>query len=321
MPLSQRKSQHLPRFNRGFSLVELMIALFLGTVMTGVVYQVFMSAHTANKIIDYLAQLQQTGRFAIEIIEKDLHRAGYFGGNANINEITGTTGILTPALTTCPAVGNTWGRMVEQHIFGLNDTKAGYDCIAANDYLRGDIITIRYATPWIITNYETSELYLRSSLFEGRMFLGNQSTNANNINMIHTPQTVHQLVAHSYFIGKSAETCQQISLPALFWQTLVNGAPAKQELLAGVEHLQFEYGVDLTADGTPNQYVNATNVVDWNAVVVVRVSLLVRSECPDSSYTDGKTYQIGDVTYQPKDNFHRQFFTTTITLRNLLNNS
>lgn len=324
MPLKRHnnKSNHQSlRANRGLSLIELMISLFLGLFITGVGYQVFIGAHTANKVINYLSTLQETGRFAIELIEKDLHRAGYFGGNANIDEITGSSGIVSTALTTCPATGTTWARMLEQHIYGLNDNRTAYDCITTADYLRGDILTLRYATPWLTTNYDAKEFYLRASLFEGRIFTGAQAANSQNINIAQTPQTVHQLRAHSYYIGTSAQTCNQSAIPALFRKTLVDGVPTSEELLTGVEQLQLEYGVDLSDDGIPNRYVDADNVADWNNVVVIKVALLVRSECADSKYTDAKTYQMGDVTYQPNDNFHRQLFSTSVTLRNLLNNT
>ncbi|WP_019027167.1 PilW family protein [Colwellia piezophila] len=306
--------------NTGFSLIELMIAMFIGIFVLGGVLTFFVSSQTANKVTERLANIQETGRFAVAIISRDLRRAGYFGGNANIDEISGTVG-PSAFNTTCLTAGNTWGTMLAQNIYGLNDTNAGYNCISGSDYLRGDIVTVRFASPWLTTAYEANELYLLSSLFEGRVFLGSDVANANNTNITNNIQTAHQLIARSYYVGNSNESCQGSTVPALFWKSLELGVPTSEQLLVGVEHLQFEYGVDQTADSAPNQYVNAASVVNWNNVVSIRMSIIVRDDCPDKSFTDSNTYTLGDVIYKPADNFHRLVFRSTITLRNLLNNS
>ncbi|MCP4320850.1 MAG: hypothetical protein GY787_03135 [Alteromonadales bacterium] len=304
----------------GFTLIELIVSLFLALILVGVLFQVFLSSNIANKNINYLSEVQETGRFAVSIIGKDLHSSGYFGGNIDIGNITGSTGVNAVNTTTCPTTVTTWGRMVTQYIHGLNDTNSGYDCIVDDEYLRGDILTIRYTSPWLISTYDANEMYLRNTLFEGRLFQGKDATSPANTNISQLNQSVHQLVARSYFIGESADTCQGVAIPALFWKTLKDGKPSSEELLSGVEHLQIEYGIDSNADGTPNQYKNASQVSNWNNVKVVRVSILVRSECPDFANSDDKDYTFGDIVYQPRDDFYRQLFTTSITFRNSLDN-
>lgn len=319
MAISQHQNITRRSLNQGFTLMEIMIALFIGLFMLGIVSQVALSAHTANKNISNLADLQETGRFAMEIIEKDLQRAGYYGGNANVKDITGSAGIVINGLTTC--TGDSWGRMLQQHIYGLNNSRTGYDCISADEYLRGDILTIRYADTVPAQSFVEKNLYLRSSLFEGRLFFGKDESAANNTNLTKQPQTVHNVVARSYFIGQSARSCNNTAVPALFWKNLVDGVPSSEELLSGIEQMQFEYGVDTDNSGVVNQYLTANNVTNWDDVVVVKAFLLVRSACPDSDFKDTKTYNIGDLAYQPNDNFQRQLFTTSIALRNLLNNA
>jgi Tfp pilus assembly protein PilW len=303
----------------GFSLLELMISLFIGLFIIGAIFTFFVSAKVANRITDRVANLQETGRYAIDIIGRDISRAGYYVGNANLDDISGTTGI-TAVVNTCSAAGNSWGTMLEQHIYGIDDAKTGYACITNAEYLRGDVLTLRFASPWTVVPASNSELYLRSSLFEGRVFLGTAANNAANTNITSANQTTHFLMARSYFVGTSNETCQSKEIPALFWKSLESGVPKSEQLLVGVEHLQFEYGVDNTGDGSTNQYLSANNVLDWDDVSSMRVSVLVRDDCPDASYTDTNTYTMGDVVYKPSDNYHRLLLQTTISLRNVLNN-
>ena len=51
----------------------------------------------------------------------DLRRDGYWGGNAAPAEIGGSLGITTDN-GTCPSGDDTWGRMLDRRLFGLNDT-------------------------------------------------------------------------------------------------------------------------------------------------------------------------------------------------------
>ncbi|HEY7886274.1 MAG TPA: prepilin-type N-terminal cleavage/methylation domain-containing protein, partial [Cellvibrionaceae bacterium] len=64
---------------RGFSLVELMIAITIGLVlMTGVV-QMFLSSKTVFSTQQGISRIQETGRMAMEFMAKDIREAGYQG--------------------------------------------------------------------------------------------------------------------------------------------------------------------------------------------------------------------------------------------------
>ncbi len=304
------------RNSKGFSLLEVMIASAIGLFLLAGTFQIFSSMHQASSLVEHSSQIQETGRFAMNLVTTDLRRAGYWGGNADNETIAGTEGRQAPA-STCPVGNNEWGRMIEQRIFGINDSAAGYACISAADYLRGDVLTIRFTSSITTDVFNPSDLYLRASLFEGRLFVGSKSADPANA-VADNPQRVHLVKAHAYYVGKTARSCKGNPIPALFWQTLVNGAPQKEELLAGVEHFQVQYGVDQDLDGIVDQYFNADSVVDWKDVVTLRLWLLVRAECPDSSYTDETTYIMGDQQYTPGDNYYRQLFNQTISLRNIL---
>jgi len=63
----------------GFSLIELLIALTLGLIITGVVVQIFSSSRSTYDLEEGLAQVQEQGRFAMEFLAKDIRQAGNFG--------------------------------------------------------------------------------------------------------------------------------------------------------------------------------------------------------------------------------------------------
>lgn len=64
---------------QGFSLIELMIALTLGLIITGVVVQIFSSSRSTYDLEEGLAEVQEQGRFAMEFLAKDIRQAGNFG--------------------------------------------------------------------------------------------------------------------------------------------------------------------------------------------------------------------------------------------------
>ena len=64
---------------RGLSLVELMIALVLGLVLSTGVITVFISAKQDYQVQDAISQVQENGRFSLEFLARDIRMAGYSG--------------------------------------------------------------------------------------------------------------------------------------------------------------------------------------------------------------------------------------------------
>ena len=100
-------------------------------------------------------------------------------------------------------------------------------------------------------------------------------------------------------------------------------ANSSQELVSGVENMQILYGEDSDADGVANRYRAADAVTDFQQVVSLRLSLLVRTDQPISSETNTQTYRLNGVTAASattidpfNDRRGRFVFTSTIKLRN-----
>ncbi len=62
---------------RGFTLVELMVAMVIGLILLGGVYTVFFSSVTTYRQTAGLSRLQENGRFALELLGQELRNAGY----------------------------------------------------------------------------------------------------------------------------------------------------------------------------------------------------------------------------------------------------
>lgn len=73
-----RTQSVFPR-QHGFSLVELMISLVLGLLLSAGVVSVFLSSKKAYQTQDAVSQIQENARFAEEFIARDTRMAGYSG--------------------------------------------------------------------------------------------------------------------------------------------------------------------------------------------------------------------------------------------------
>ena len=345
-----------PRYrSRGFSMVELMVALVITLILLAGIGQIFLSSKKSFVIQNALARIQENGRYAMDVLASDLRRAGYWGGNADISTITGSQGVNLAAAEECTdttAGPSDWTRMLGRSVYGLDltgtqkpsDTGNDYTCIkntGATPYVRGDVLLVRYAHASAIGSITKplpcnksapnttikdcypNEYFLRSSLFRGRLFKGSESEATGN-NLSAPAVRTAELVAHAYYIGTSsnASACPADgAVPTLYRISLVNGAFSAEEVAYGVDNLQVKYGVDTSGDNAVDHYYDADEIdsTNWKNVVAARVWLLVRAECPETGYTNDNTYAMSEP-YTPTDTagrgYRRKLYTSTIKLRN-----
>ncbi len=330
---------------RGLTLIEMMIALVIGSILIAAAGKIFISSKRNLGAQLNLQQIQENARYALDLIGRDLRRSGYFGGLKNITAIEGTSAPLEPD-GKCP-ISNAWGRMLARPVFGLDDTNGEYTCIPDSDYLRGDIIVTRYANPLTESgSLSDKQLYLRSNSSAGALFTGSESDS----NQITEPSIVQKIIARAYYIRPSTTLCPDGSKPPALWRENLdsNGHPVAEELVTGVEQLQFQYGVadfnpddDMHSDKISYRYLDADSVTDseWNAsfdsasewrewvvltsnstahsaVILARVWLLVRAACAEPAVINRRTYPMGSHHYAVDDHFRRQLYSTTVLLRN-----
>lgn len=86
----QRKSEPraMPgRRQRGLTLIELMIALVLGSMLMIGAVQLFSGMRSAYQLNEGLSRVQEAGRFAVDILSQDLRMAGYLGCMSNSRDL------------------------------------------------------------------------------------------------------------------------------------------------------------------------------------------------------------------------------------------
>jgi type IV pilus assembly protein PilW len=70
-------------YQAGLSMIELMIAMVIGLILTAAVLQVFVGSRVTYSMQSGLAKLQENGRFATQYLSRDLRKAGFMGCSTN----------------------------------------------------------------------------------------------------------------------------------------------------------------------------------------------------------------------------------------------
>ncbi|MDO6424684.1 PilW family protein [Saccharophagus degradans] len=120
---------------------------------------------------------------------------------------------------------------------------------------------------------------------------------------------VIKYVANAYYIGPSSVIP---GTPALKRQVLSGASTRSEEIAQGVESMELLYGVDSDADGDVDRFVGADQVTNWDTVIAVRFSLVLRSQT--EMFDSAQTKTINGVTYN--DRFIRQLVSNTVQIRN-----
>lgn len=79
---------------RGLSLVELLVAITLGAIILGGAVTLFVNNRDTYKTTNELSRLQETARYALDMMVKDIRMAGYFGCADRLDTVNGNfTGV------------------------------------------------------------------------------------------------------------------------------------------------------------------------------------------------------------------------------------
>jgi len=72
-----RRTKKLLSVPKGFTIIELMVALVLSFILVGAVYGTFTSQQKAYTVQDQVAEAQQNARMAMNMLVRDMRMAGY----------------------------------------------------------------------------------------------------------------------------------------------------------------------------------------------------------------------------------------------------
>jgi type IV pilus assembly protein PilW len=275
---------------RGLTLVELMVAMTLGLFVTGAVIAVFLSSSQTYRVQDSFARVQESARFSLAMMERDIRMAGYRGCLGGLN---GTVPVINTLASPTPYANKF---AIGLQGFEFDPSSAGW-LPALDATISGatpapapgsDIITVRMAvgagTPLtaVMANASTDipvastagllvgspamvSDCVASTVFQVTGFTGTNVSHATPNNAtanlgraFGADANVMRVCTISYYVGPSsnAPTGTETSL----WR--IDAANPPEELIEGVESMQILYGEDTNGDLAPDHYVTSNNIAN-----------------------------------------------------------
>jgi len=315
----------------GVTLVELMVALAIGSFLMIGAVQVYNQSRQAFVVNESIARVQETAQFAMDTIEADLRMASNWGKQSRGSAIVGRAETGDPNPLSIPAggidCGALWALDLANPVAADNNVYAlacpadplGVGIAQANS----DTITTRRTTV-AISPLQAGRIQVQSTRVQGELF------SDGNIPASFDPlgSETHNLLVNSYYVAASSTLIPGV--PTLRRKALVvtGGAPDvdDQEVAPGVENVQIQFGVDVDQDNTVDRYVNpgdavldplAAGFVPGARVITARIWIVVRSVSPEVGVQDLRNYAPGDVALGVyNDSFRRMQVSKTILLRN-----
>ena len=259
-PLDYAKSQImfsiLFRKNRGLTLIELLIALVLSSILTAVLYRAFISQQKTYTVQDQVADMQQNVRIAMGQMAREIRMAGY-GGNilsifANVN---GFTNIITPASNAITIIlGDEVGVLKQNTPKGSNELKVSNARIFNND--KKKYLCLNGLNNYSVQSVTEDTIILSSPLAEGHP--------------IHQP--VYLVKAISYYLGPSGGKT--------VLRRNENTGGGGQPLAEDIESLEFSY-FDVNGDVTANPA----------DIRMVKLTVTAKTNMVDPEYKGGDGYR------------------------------
>lgn len=309
------------------TLVELLVALTIGSFLMIGAVQVYNQSRQAYVINDSIARVQETAQFAMDTVEADLRMASNWGQNSRAASITGRAEIGgDPNPLSLPAPGGcgaSWVLDLQRPLVGTNNSYTLPCTAQGGAQASSDVFTTRRATV-AAAAAEAGRIQIQSTRVQGELFAdGNIPAGFDP-----TVSQTHNLLVNSYYVAASSTLIPGV--PTLRRKTLIGGAggPAivDQEIAPGVENIQLQLGVDVDDDNTVDRYVNPGDpiftpgdaaYIPLARVMTARIWMIVRGITPEIGIQDNVNYQPGDVNLGVYgDSFRRMQVSKTVLLRN-----
>jgi Tfp pilus assembly protein PilW len=322
-----------------------MISSALGLLLTLVVAGLYLSNKETYRAVNQSDRLMENARFALNLLARDIRLSDHWGGG-EAGDISGNPSVTDD----CSANYITTGPTIATQKQGINGYEGGVTipielagCIKnLSDYVQQtDILVVRHAgtnplpstdpgggAPWVGDTDNQNRLFVRSAVGRiGQLLKGVNISSGSDSNGTYN----YPYEAYVYFIRpcnvKSGTYCASTDdggrpIPTLTRVKLDDSTTMVQEaLIEGVENMQVEYGIDTDNDNFANTYDTANNIIandQWEDVISVRISLLMRATDPETGYVSANSYSLaGDFSVPAADdNYRRKVFSRVFQIRN-----
>ena len=292
----------------GFTLIELMVALVLGLLISAAALQLFFNSSNNLRIQEGADDVQDAAVFSLSYVEKEIAMAN-LGAYQPMTQDSAWTGIImTSSIGETNKVGNLRGiKDATEEIV----TKTAV--AASNVKIASDQLTIQYRAPFKMSDCEGRNIDKGTMVVE-RFFTRKDTTGGTN-------DIVLACDAGSYELAGDADAAQAKTIA-----TLSNMGDNGSVLVNRVDYFTVKLGVQ-AKNGlvylTPTEYMkrNTANKSGYEyeaPLVAVQIGVLTRGTAPIAGESQKKFTVLGsEVEIKNTDkNYVRRVYESTIRLRN-----
>lgn len=333
-----------PKRLRGFTLVELMIAITLSLFVIGGLAFLFVGSSKSARELDATNKQIENGKYALQVLQHEFQHAGFLS-YFNPNVLPAPTALPDPCATALADLD----AALPLHIQGF-DGVPGWACLT-DAKADSDVVVIRRASVCTTGSspdcpVESGVPYFQAASCQSTTQLGSPLVSNHYRLVTNRAQLDRQTrkcdttvlepdrryrvrifyIANNYQPGDGIPTLVRIELGA-------GGFGAPVPIAPGIETMQLEYGIDTNGDGAPDAFDADPNTRDacdpedcvqfWRNVVAVKAYLLARSESELVGQTDTKEFRLGldadgaDVVITASnDGYRRNVYSTLSRLNN-----
>ena len=305
-----------PQRQSGFSMVELLIAVALGIVLSWAILDVTLNSSRTARELELTSEMVENGRYLTNLLSGELQLAGFYGRLEDYVDDT-----VTAQPDACGLSSTSLRNGMNYPVFGLDGAAPGDTTCDSYIMLTGsDALLIRRADTTSVNSTAglvNARHYLQETVTAAVLDLG---TNSSSFNLLEkdgtTVAAIREYHQDIYFVGTD-NVFNRLSL--------INGAYTVEPLVEGVDDFQLVYGIDRSGDGVANAdggnaaFVELpASASEWEDVVSVKIFLLLSSTSNAPGLSDGKTYSYADragITFS--DSKKRRLFSAVARLTNV----
>lgn len=300
----------------GLTLIELMIAMALGLVLTLAMSMVFLGSNTARRDIELSAEAIENGRHAIDVLTRELAQTGYYG---TLSQVAGDA---LPASDVCKPTAATIGNSLATHTMAF--APGAYPACIAERVKPGThvLYTQRASTcaageadcaaeaihlPYLQVSECGSEYGVAPFLVAAGQSGSGVFTLRDKACLSTQPSAPRALLRRLHFVDINNELVyQELSLPGF-------ADPAPVLVSEGIEDMRLQFAVDANGNGSVDSGELVAAPADWRGVIGVRVALLATSGQAGASSTGARSFDLaGNTVVRADDRFKRRAYSTVI---------
>lgn len=312
----------------GVSLVELLVALTIGSLLIVGAVSVLMQSRTTYRTNETAARLQEVARYALDTIEPDVRLAGFWGLTDRADFVDNRGLPTEPKQAVDPAANNCGQNFTVNTMSAVEGRDSastggtGYDlaaCPATTPAPWADVLIVRRASSDVAA-LQSGRMQIQSNRMRAVIFHDGVLPPLFDAAASQT----RNMIVHAYYVSRTPATATRPTQYRLMRRTLTAAAPGNTptmddvEIVPGVEDLQVQFGIDAAPrDGNVDRYVNPNAVPAGARIASVRIWLRVIAEDREIGFTNNTNWVYGNANYGVlNDDRRRVLVTKTIQIRN-----